>query len=309
MFRNGCTGMQTNGTLIDDEHIEMFKTYRAGIGVSIDGPGQLNDYRMNADQTDLVIGNIGAMRKHGIAVSVISVMHDLNCTGAGLQKFKEFGEWLYMIGIPNVNCHFMQGGKESYVEGFLELAEWLKDRPHLRWQPFLDMTNLLAGRRDNVLCLWRGCDPYNTTAVQSVENDGSLSNCGRLTGSGPNWLKSRQESAQTRQQSLAQTPQEYGGCKGCRFLSVCSGGCPGEAIDGDWRNRTTHCRTIKALFRFYEDAMLDQEMVPATVPKAQQQKCEQGQEQGHGDVSHQDRPHQDAHEDHYDSAQAEGRSR
>jgi uncharacterized protein len=43
--RFGTNGIQTNGTLIDDDHIRLFKRYRVDVGISIDGPGELNDVR------------------------------------------------------------------------------------------------------------------------------------------------------------------------------------------------------------------------------------------------------------------------
>ncbi len=41
----GSNGIQTNGTLIDDDHIRMFKQYNVDVGISIDGPGELNNVR------------------------------------------------------------------------------------------------------------------------------------------------------------------------------------------------------------------------------------------------------------------------
>jgi len=41
----GHNGVQTNGTLINDSHIRMFKQYRVHVAISEDGPGDLNDAR------------------------------------------------------------------------------------------------------------------------------------------------------------------------------------------------------------------------------------------------------------------------
>src|SRR5882672_1324319 len=43
--RWGENGIQTNGVLIRDEHIRMFKQYRVHVGISLDGPSELNDVR------------------------------------------------------------------------------------------------------------------------------------------------------------------------------------------------------------------------------------------------------------------------
>src|SRR5262249_31801659 len=41
----GKNGIQTNGSLINDNHIRMFKQYKVHVGISVDGPGELNDVR------------------------------------------------------------------------------------------------------------------------------------------------------------------------------------------------------------------------------------------------------------------------
>jgi len=311
-FAAGGNSVQTNGLLIDEDHIALFRKYRVGVGVSIDGPGDCNSLRTNADNTELISRNITRLRDAGIAVSLISVMHRRNAMGERLDIFKQWGERMYEAGIQNINCHFMQHSeavKEDILspaeekEAFLDMAEWLRGRPRLRWQPFMDIGRLLLGQKDEALCIWRGCDPYTTSAVYSVEADLAITNCGHVRGNGPNWLKADTAGYQ-RQECLKQTPQEYGGCKGCRFFPLCTGGCPGEAIDGDWRNRTVHCEAIKGLFRLYEDALLDQSIVPASVSGKVEERPKQGDSHGdHGDKPHGDLPHGD----HYDAALLKGK--
>ncbi len=41
----GRNSLQTNGVLISDWHVDAFKKYRVQVGVSLDGPGELNDAR------------------------------------------------------------------------------------------------------------------------------------------------------------------------------------------------------------------------------------------------------------------------
>jgi uncharacterized protein len=43
--RNGKSGIQTNGSLITEAHIELFRKYKTHIGISLDGPDELNDSR------------------------------------------------------------------------------------------------------------------------------------------------------------------------------------------------------------------------------------------------------------------------
>mgnify|MGYP003347235368 FL=1 len=39
------SGVQTNGTLITPKHIELFEKYQTHVGISLDGPDDLNDSR------------------------------------------------------------------------------------------------------------------------------------------------------------------------------------------------------------------------------------------------------------------------
>jgi len=287
-FKNGATSIQTNGTLIDTWHIQKFKEYNVGIGVSIDGFGEMNSPRCNASLTQKTLDNIKLMRNEGIRVSVISIVHRMNAN----EKFKEFGLWLLNLGIPNINLHPMQRGPANItlspseeVQFFLDLAEWLEGNKGMRWNPFLDVRSKLEGK--DAMCFLNACDPLYNNSVESVERDGSVTGCGRLGG----WLKSA-FTGKERQDCLAQTPQENGGCKGCRFLPLCTGGCPGEAED--WRQRSLHCPTLRALFRFYEDKVLDSKYI--TAPDSTQKSVPTGPG-GHGDT-----PHGDSHGDHYDAA-------
>lgn len=297
-LNRNANSIQTNGTLIDDDHIAMFKQYKVGVGISIDGPQELNIPRKGQD-ADLVMRNICKLREVGIAVSIISVLHHGN--GLRLDKFKEFGLRLLDEGVCNVNIHFMQRMPEAAdialtddeeVAAFLDLAHWLEGQPRLRWNPFLEIKQLLAGDRQHALCHWNACDPYYTCAVIGIEADGHLSNCGRVAQLGINWVKPG-TSGMERQIVLKQASQEHGGCKGCRFFVCCTGGCPGDGIDSDWRNRTSHCPTIKALMRYYEDLMLDASKMPITTTVTRLAVADGC---GHGD-SHGDIPHGDKHGD------------
>jgi uncharacterized protein len=111
--------------------------------------------------------------------------------------------------------------------------------------------------------------------------------------------------------ALYLTPQEYGGCQGCKFFLACGGGnCPGEAIAGDWRNRTTQCKSIYTLFEDIEmDLMLEGKEPISASPKRPMLEAQLlGQWTGQPitgtiNVEHGDRPHGDKpHGDHTDEA-------
>jgi uncharacterized protein len=97
-----------------------------------------------------------------------------------------------------------------------------------------------------------------------VEGHGERSNCGRTNKEGIDFVKADRPGFE-RYLALYHTPQEDGGCQGCRFFLACKGQCPGTAIDGDWRNRTEYCELWKKLFRHIEERLLERGAFPISV--------------------------------------------
>jgi uncharacterized protein len=126
------------------------------------------------------------------------------------------------------------------------------------------MENMLLSTDDYTTCIWRGCDPYTTSAVRGVEGQGQRSNCGRTNKDGIDFVKA-DSAGYERYIALYQTPQEFGGCKGCRFFLMCKGQCPGTAIDGDWRNKTEHCQVWMQLFEHLEQRLKQQDKTPISL--------------------------------------------
>ena len=61
--RYGSNRVQTNGTLIQDEHVALFHKYGVRVGISLDGPGELNDVRWHGE------GRAGVGRRRGEATA------------------------------------------------------------------------------------------------------------------------------------------------------------------------------------------------------------------------------------------------
>jgi uncharacterized protein len=69
---------QTNGTLIDADWCTLFKEWRVGVGVSLDGPRELHDLhrksRSGKGTFDKTIAGIRALRENHVEFHVISVL-------------------------------------------------------------------------------------------------------------------------------------------------------------------------------------------------------------------------------------------
>lgn len=70
MFRNS---VQTNGSLLDAEYIEFFKANNFNIGISIDGPDEIN-FHKNKKGNKVVFENMKKMRDAGCSFGILSVI-------------------------------------------------------------------------------------------------------------------------------------------------------------------------------------------------------------------------------------------
>ncbi|HTR41058.1 MAG TPA: radical SAM protein, partial [Pseudomonadales bacterium] len=255
--RFGTNGIQTNGTLINEKHVELFRKYRVSVGISIDGPGSLNDIRWAGSleatrkATAKIESTIAQLCKEGIVPCLIVTLHRGNATKDRLPEMAHWFEHLDSIGIHSIRLHILEVDhpliRQKYelsiqenIDAFLFFAALEGKLRKLRFDVFRDIKNLLLGLDLKATCIWGACDPYSTHAVRGVEGNGQRSNCGRTNKEGIDFVKS-DEPGYERYVALYQTPQDYGGCQACRFFLMCKGQCPGTAIDGDWRNRTEHC--------------------------------------------------------------------
>jgi len=260
------------------------------------------------------------------------------------------GEAYRGLGVRHARLHLLEvdhdgvGSKyalsdDENVAALLSFADLEPELPNLHLDVFNDLRNMLVGRDNNVTCLWTACDCYATRSVYGIEGDGQSSNCGRTNKDGVDFTKAAAIGYE-RYLALYHTPQEHGGCQGCRFFLMCKGNCPGTALDGDWRNRSALCGVWRRLYERFEEQCLDQDIVPLSIspkrPKVERiilggwetgqaihlnqalhqlehprtpDHCAGHQDGGHGDHTdaagrprsgHGDHPHGDSHGDHTD---------
>lgn len=277
----GTNAVQTNGVLIGDAHIRLFKTYKVAVGVSIDGPGELNglrrrgDARRTAEATARTEAAIELLCRERVWPSLIVTLHRANATAECLPRLVAWLRHLDQLGVPAVRLHLLESETAAVRDAFglttrenvvalLALHALEPQLVRLKFDLFAEMRRLLMGRDHRSSCVWNACDPYTTPAVRGVEGYGERSNCGRTNKDGVDFAKA-DVAGYERYLALYATEQEYGGCAGCRFFLMCKGQCPGTAIDGDWRNRTEHCEVWKALFTQLETELTGEGALPLSL--------------------------------------------
>jgi len=285
--RYGFNGIQTNGVLITDRHIEMFKKYRVHVGISLDGPDEMNDTRWagSLEKTrEATRKSFEAIKKcldNKLSLGLIITIHKKN----GLPKYRErFKAWIKELqswGVDGARLHPLEIDHtsitdtlaltpEQNIEFLLDMWDFeiselnVPGKRPFQFDIFRDVEYMLRADDANATCTFMTCDPYTTHAVQGIDSQGNKANCGRGNKEGINWIKADIDGFE-RQMALYNTPQEHGGCQGCRFFIMCKSHCPGTGMDMDWRNRTDTCMNWKVAFSIYERMMVKRGEMPLSL--------------------------------------------
>jgi len=245
------SSIQTNGTLIDNIYIDMFKKYNTHIGISIDGHGKLNMLRCNEKMTEKLLNTIDILLDKDIHCNILSVIHQAN---AGTDElFDEFINFINSMidkglrggmNFVTANSGYALSVDRSKVVA-RKMAVNLFDKGVTReWFPFKDVINSL--KNDNgVVCIFQECDVYHTRCADVILGDGEHTNCLR----GEKYLR-HPIHTNTRTEILSKVLKEHGGCKGCKYFKNCYGGCPTNTTD--WRLKDYYCELWYSLFEFYD---------------------------------------------------------
>ncbi|MGE5585713.1 MAG: radical SAM protein [Bacillota bacterium] len=253
------TAVMTNAYAIDDGIIELFKRYKCGVGVSVDGPWPINSLRGKGTleerkvQHELVMSNIRRMREAGLPVSIISVITKQHMSP---QAIEQYTAWLYemkAIGVTNGRMNLVEGLRdftdEEAARFYTSMADVVLSDKDLMWKPFRDFVDILLGLGTGS-CATSRCNYHCTQSALVIHGDGSVSNCLRSTlRSG---IRPRQQVENIRPAILSMVPWEHGGCKDCRYFTVCGGLCPSEGLGGEWKNRSEFCGVFKPLWEHIE---------------------------------------------------------
>src|ERR1044072_7750209 len=185
----GKSGIQTNGTLISDSHIRMFNQFNVRIGISIDGPGELNDVRWagslakTRELTRKTEVAIERLCRDGVETNLIVTLHRCNATSDKLPVMNRWLHFLDELGVASIRLHVLEvedvAIREKYglsttesLHAFLNFAHIESSLRRLKLDVFSDLHHMLAAQDKGCTCVWRACDPYTTSAVQGIEGDG-----------------------------------------------------------------------------------------------------------------------------------------
>jgi uncharacterized protein len=314
----GTSAIMTNATLITEEHIQLFKKYNTHVGISIDGPPNLNVLRgpnpnnpgVTREYNTKLNATIKRLREMRVPVSLICVLHSKNASTKEMRS--QLGGWLLQLkemGITSgrmnpVDCDEhpeYELTSDQLFQMWVNIYGWNK-RYGLSWNPVIEMGKNLTGENKSPSpCSFNKCDPFNTHTL-SILSNGQPGNCDRTFGLGL-YPRSKSGSSCGRYESLEQTE-----CKGCTYWRICSGQCPCEGVGGDWRHKTRWCDAIKKTYAYLEKELRKNKPGIKLVIDGAQEPQSQQPRQATGNQAHGDRPHGDnnhADDTHQDGGHAD----
>lgn len=277
--------LQTNGTLITEEWARFFKKYNFLIGVSLDGPKEINDARRvtgsGAGSYELIMKGINILRKHKVDFNILTVVHETNVHRAKeLLDFYEKEDFKFVQFIPAMNFlaqetdaqgNYLITPKE-YGDFLCEAFDaWYNDGyPNTSIRFFDNMLNVYL-HREAELCVHR-----KTCAKTIVlEQNGDAYPCDffindryKMGNVGKDRLIDILNSP-IYNDFLQLKPKLPESCQSCEFINLCHGGCPRNRTWSFGENETLvdvdyFCQSYKQIYSYAHERM---EIVAQNVKK------------------------------------------
>lgn len=237
--------IQTNGTLIDQNVIELFRKYRFRVGISLDGCNEFqNSYRLfrNGNSSfQTVMSKIKLLQDNDIRFGVIM---SLSKKHIGCEQ--ELYDFLAQHHISsNIRRVFASDQfsdtmtDQEYVDFFNRLYDiWFEDEECLvETRQIMELSseleNVLVGERTSFCSTSDDC----FRRYISLDVDGNLYACNRLYGVDDFYYGNvdnismddlMRKMNQLLSRRIDRIQQE---CAGCSRIAMCNGGCPAEAYD------------------------------------------------------------------------------
>ena len=252
-------GIQTNGTLIDDEWCGIFAENRFLVGLSLDGDETANENRVDADGNptfDKVLNAATLLKKHGVQFNILSVITAKNAMRVdkiyNFFKSKGFNQIQFIpclkpLSGDTADDGFYLDGKSYGAFLLTAFALYQNDMKNGRYVSIRQFDNFvkLARFEQAEQCGMNG----HCTHQFVVEADGSVYPCdfyctddyylGNISTDDFSSLEHSPRAVAFIRESL-EIPEQ---CKKCEFYMMCKGGCKRERRDLD------KCTAYKTFFR------------------------------------------------------------
>jgi len=238
--------VQTNGTLLDEEWLDLFDAGGFAIGLSVDGPGLLHDRNriLQGQQGtfDRVMHAVSLMRKRSRGFGVLAVVSDDTIRLGAREFFRFFVDnglknFALLCQRPALNVGQTDYIPRSQHSGFVrEIFDlWLaEDDPEICIRDFDSIVRALLGGRHSTCLLAGGC----IGAYFAVDMVGDIYHCDEFMFD-PEYRLGNitvddlgQPALSVNIQALSRRNAEEIARLDCPWLPICNGGCPKDRYVG-----------------------------------------------------------------------------
>ena len=240
--RNGqsvSNALQTNGILLDRNWCQLFRSYQFLLGVSLDGPEEINDrFRFHKDKRGTwkrVMKSVELLQKEKVDFNILCVLSQAN-----VERARELYAFYKSIGVDNLQfiplAEFAPDGSplpftitpQQYGKFLVEMFElWWPDRGAMRIRCFDNIAEGVAGIKPGTCTMHESCDSYVV-----IEYNGDVYPCDFFVESG--WKLGNVNSDTWREIARRTRRFNFAGkkgiahpeCQACEYQDLCHGGCP-----------------------------------------------------------------------------------
>ncbi|MEO8026110.1 MAG: anaerobic sulfatase maturase [Bryobacteraceae bacterium] len=264
--RNGqsvSNALQTNATLIDSSWCDLLREHNFLLGVSLDGPEEINDlYRYNKAGHGTfrkVMEGVETLQEEGVEFNILCVLSQAN-----VGKARELYQFYKSLGVDNIQyiplAEFGANGErmpyaitaEQYGRFLVETFDlWWPDRRKMRIRYFDNIAEALAGQKPGSCTMHETCDSYAVVEYNGdvfpcdffVEKDWKL---GNVTYDSWAEIAGRQRRYSFASKKTLAHPE----CQVCEYQSICHGGCPKfrHGAHGDFTELDYFCQAYKMIY-------------------------------------------------------------
>ena len=263
--------IQTNGTLLTNKYIDIFKKYNVNVGISLDGLKKHHDkYRVmkNGKPTfDLIMKNIRLLQAEKVIVNVLLTITNQNVNDL-IEIYKFCAAYKLNINFnalyPTSHKCIVDLNENEYTDKICELFDyWIQDyKNRIIIVPFLKIIEGIMYPNVGIsVCHWRkNC----SKSMIAIDMEGDLYNCehwigekefciGNIRNGLERTIKSKNTLFADRIEHLEK--QE---CYGCEIYKLCYGGCPWNATElfgNENRKDASICEGRKKIIRHIYEYM------------------------------------------------------
>lgn len=256
--------IQTNGTLVDEKWAKFFKECSFFVGVSIDGPQEINDsvriHQNSKGAYEDILRGINVLKNYGVNVAGICVLakHNIDCVDEIIDFYEKHDMPL------NINP-FISSGKgsmfsaqllispEEYSGAMIRIFDRWFENPSIKIYDFYKIIKSFFTGSNNICCYSGKC----SSEYISVCPNGDVYPCGRWAGE-KTFLMGNIE-RDLLEDIISSGPaikilnrgKLLDECQNCQWFEVCNGGCPHTAFlynKGDIHHQDFYCQGRKNLF-------------------------------------------------------------